>query len=144
MLLPHACSWNVISDDVCIVVRYDKLLILVHEQREKRHKLELELEHLINKRKTLEDDWARLPSSTLSTEAVQEKLKQIRANPPDNVILRQIYDANKAVMSHKNEVHEINQQLYSIQRRMAELETARKDLIVRQNEKYEQVSQART
>ena len=133
-----------ISDDVCIVVCYDKLLILVHEQREKRHKLESELEHLINKRKTLEDDWARLPSSTLSTEAVQEKLKQIRANPPDNVILRIIYDANKAVMSHKNEVHKINQQLYSIQRRMAELETARKDLIVGQNEKYEQVSQART
>ena len=59
-----------ISDDVCIVVRHDKLLILVHEQREKRHKLESELEHLTNERKNLEDDWASLLLLTLSEKAV--------------------------------------------------------------------------
>ena len=133
-----------ISDDVCIVVRHDKLLILVNEQREKRHKLESELEHLINERKTLEDDWASQPWSTLSDQAVQEKLKQIHANPPKNKILRTIHDANEAVMSQETKVDEIKQQLDSIQCEMAELETARKDLVARQNEKCDQVSQART
>ena len=70
--------------------------------------------------------------STLSSEAVAEKLNQLRRMPQKNAILQIIHDANKKEMLKQAEIDAINIQIKKIrQADLKSVDTARNELIAK-------------
>ena len=87
----------------------------------------------------MDDSWIKHSCSGLSTDEIKRKLEQIRTAPQTDVFLKQIRDANEAVLSKTDEIALVKQNLESMQLQHNQLVEELKQDIAAKNSYVEQV-----